>query len=104
MAVTGPDGGTSNSNLAPDGKPFSDEDAPYVMSQSSRERGASVRPAGARPYQTAWRIANFDGSQVGASSESVLEDILYELRAMRLGMMASGLIEEVKDVDVRVLR
>ena len=101
---TGPDGVTSNTNLAPDGKPFPEEDAPYTWHQSSRERGAYRRPPGARPHETVLAIAGTDGEVIGASTEDLLADILYELRAMRLGMMASGLIEEVKDVDVRVLR
>ena len=102
--ATGPDGVTTNDNRAPDGQPFPEADAPYSWSQSSRERGAYRRVPGARPYETVLAVAGADGSTIGASSEDLLADILYELRAMRLGMMASGLIEEVKDVDVRVLR
>ena len=100
--ATGPDGHTMNPNLAPDGQPFDEADSPYGWSQSSRERGSYRRDPNGRPYRSVVAIGNHDGSQVGASQEDLLWDILLELRAMRLGMMATKLIEEVKDVrDLR---
>ena len=104
MARTDSSGKQPITNLAPDGQPYSDTNYPHDWPQKDREKGLYRHPEGGRSFETFLATGNSDGSQIGAATESVLEDILYELRAMRLGMMASGLIEEVKDVDIRVLR
>lgn len=57
-----------------------------------------------RPDGTVWRgtklaIGNSDGSDVGASLEDTMSGILYELRALRLGMILAGTAENVDELD-----
>lgn len=66
---------------------------------SLAERQArSYRPDPQTHRGTAVAVVGSDGLAVGASLEGLLSAILYELRALRLGQVLSGVCEDLDDI------
>lgn len=78
--------------------PVSSSDADVLPGGLGERQARSYRPARAFHRGTAVAVVGSDGSAVGATLESLMEEVLYELRALRLGMTLAGTAEQV-DID-----
>lgn len=64
----------------------------------------SYRPDESQHRGTLLAVGNGDGSAVGASLETIMADVLAELRALRLAMVLQGTAADLGDAIDRSLR
>lgn len=57
----------------------------------------SYRPAPSRHRGAALAVVGEDGQSLTAAAEATLEDLIYELRALRVAMMFAGTAADIGD-------
>ena len=84
--------------------PASSSDSDGFPGSLSEREARSYRPDGTFHRGTAVAVVAGDGSAIGSSLETIMADLLYEIRALRMGMIIQGTAADLDDGLDRLIR